>query len=142
MRLKEFDILKGIGILLVVLGHTGISGLPYTYIYAFHMPLFFFVSGCFYKAYPFKEILKRRSKSLLLPWVSFATLFLLTNTAISYVESNDLTGSLSYNLMALDIVDEDSRSLFRTIWFLVSLFEISIIYALLDKLHLYGKWGG
>ena len=40
-RLVQFDILKGIGILLVLLGHTDIVGIPKTFIYGFHMPLFF-----------------------------------------------------------------------------------------------------
>ena len=44
-RLVQFDILKGIGILLVLLGHTDIVGIPKTFIYGFHMPLFFFFSA-------------------------------------------------------------------------------------------------
>lgn len=140
MRLQEYDTLKGIGILLVVLGHTGIAGLPYIYIYAFHMPLFFFVSGCFYKRYQFKEIVKRRAKSLLLPWASFATLFLLTNTIISYSTTNNLTSAIVSQISALNIFDEDCKSLFRTIWFLVSLFEVSLLYAILDILPRKFKW--
>jgi len=45
-RLSFIDAAKGIGILLVVLGHS--PGLPLfgvVLIYSFHMPLFFFISG-------------------------------------------------------------------------------------------------
>lgn len=47
-----FDIVKGLGILLVVFGHAcgyawGWENLPRRVIYMFHMPLFFFVSGVF-----------------------------------------------------------------------------------------------
>ncbi|MCD7778938.1 MAG: acyltransferase family protein [Clostridiales bacterium] len=43
-RLEEIDIAKGIGIILVILGHAGnIPGK--TFIYSFHMPLFFILSG-------------------------------------------------------------------------------------------------
>ena len=38
------DVAKGIGIVLVVLGHSGIEFGHYL-IYMFHMPLFFFLSG-------------------------------------------------------------------------------------------------
>lgn len=41
------DVAKGIGILLVILGH--LKNPLMDFIYAFHMPLFFFVSGMFVK---------------------------------------------------------------------------------------------
>ena len=50
-----FDIAKGIGIVLVVIGHFIPDNAPSWYIgfvsvvYHFHMPLFFFVSGMFVK---------------------------------------------------------------------------------------------
>lgn len=54
-RLKEIDFLYTLGTILVIFGHshssdwTRISGTPYEYInnfiYTFHMPLFFFISG-------------------------------------------------------------------------------------------------
>ena len=44
-RNPVFDIMRGIGILLVVLGH---AGFPFSgWIYLFHMPLFLFVAGLF-----------------------------------------------------------------------------------------------
>ena len=46
-RVVLYDIIKGIGIMLMVLGHT--CGQPlYNWIYSFHMPLFFIVSGLFF----------------------------------------------------------------------------------------------
>lgn len=52
-RIHWLDVLKGVLIFLVVLGHvmlpinndTPLVGIPYDAIYAFHMPLFVFVSG-------------------------------------------------------------------------------------------------
>ena len=49
-RDTAFDITKAIGILLMILVHC--SGLPHllrNFIFSFHMPLFFIVSGYFYK---------------------------------------------------------------------------------------------
>ena len=40
--------LKGIGIILVVLGHTTHNDELSSWIYHFHMPLFFFLSGVFF----------------------------------------------------------------------------------------------
>lgn len=45
-RIDEYDVAKGIGILLVILGHTlPLDSSLRLFIYAFHMPLFFFLSG-------------------------------------------------------------------------------------------------
>ena len=42
-----WNIVKGIGILCIVIGHTGIPLLYYVYL--FHLAIFFFVSGYLYK---------------------------------------------------------------------------------------------
>ena len=47
MRSNFIDIVKGIGIFLVVLGHQ--NTILTQEIYSFHMPLFFFLSGIFIK---------------------------------------------------------------------------------------------
>lgn len=44
-RVAWIDMAKGIGILLVIFGHSGISKVPLAVIYTFHMPIFFFLSG-------------------------------------------------------------------------------------------------
>jgi fucose 4-O-acetylase-like acetyltransferase len=49
-RIEWVDTAKGIGILLVILGHTILLPFISVPIYAFHMPLFFLLSGLFIKA--------------------------------------------------------------------------------------------
>lgn len=45
-----FDMMKGIGIILVIIGHLAHGfGWLVPAIYTFHMPLFFILSGYFYK---------------------------------------------------------------------------------------------
>ena len=47
-RIEWIDIAKSLGIFLVVIGHTGINVfMPSVakWIYSFHMPLFYFISG-------------------------------------------------------------------------------------------------
>ena len=44
-RVDYLDYAKGIAIILVVLGHIFSGGNIKTYIYSFHMPLFFIISG-------------------------------------------------------------------------------------------------
>ena len=51
-RVESVDIAKGIGIVLVVMGHNDfalISPFAHELIYSFHMPMFFFMSGMFFR---------------------------------------------------------------------------------------------
>lgn len=50
-RDAEFDIAKGILILCVVIGHGGSDSIA-DFMYRFHMPLFFILSGFFYRKSP------------------------------------------------------------------------------------------
>jgi acyltransferase len=66
------DLAKGIGIALVVAGHTGIPALATKYVSAFHMPLFFFLSGLLYKRRPVGETIARRTRTLIVPYFMFS----------------------------------------------------------------------
>lgn len=48
-RDNTWDAVKGIGIILMVVGHSGCPMVMHDFIYLFHMGLFFFVSGRFLK---------------------------------------------------------------------------------------------
>lgn len=87
-RNPVFDIMKGIGILLVLIGHLPglLPGLK-TFIYSFHMPLFFLLAGYFSKDLGDGEVLKqigKDAKRLLLPFV-FTQLLLLVWTAVQWL---------------------------------------------------------
>lgn len=69
------DILKGIGIILVVLEHLAQDDHLSTWINAFHMPLFFFLSGVFFQ--PTFENWKKSCKRILVPYLIFAILSFL-----------------------------------------------------------------
>lgn len=63
----SLDVLKGLAILLMVLGHVST---PLTnFIFSFHMPLFFFVSGYLYKERDFKTTIRRNFKKILVPYL-------------------------------------------------------------------------
>lgn len=78
-------IAKAIGIILVVVGHfSNFPNSPPTYwselrnlIYAFHMPLFFLLSGFLFNRLKFTyvELLKNKTERLLFPFVSVALIF-------------------------------------------------------------------
>lgn len=82
-RIEWIDICKGLGMILVVLGHTGlskISQVTYEWIYSFHMPLFYLLSGlCFNndKYRKFNIYIKRRLKTLILPFFTLNTVIFI-----------------------------------------------------------------
>lgn len=75
-RLLYIDILKAFGIFLVILGHVlNDNKHPVShFIYAFHMPLFFALSGLFFnynKKCGFKDLFAKRWHSLFKPYLFF-----------------------------------------------------------------------
>ena len=72
-RFGWVDNAKGIGIILVLLGHTPIPVEYKLFIYAFHMPLFFFIGGLFLNMEkPLAVFVKDKIQRLLLPYIAFA----------------------------------------------------------------------
>lgn len=70
-RIESFDILKGFGISLMIAAHTyGPNSMIWDFIYAFHMPLFFIVSGYFFKPKAISEVLRSNRNQLLIPYLT------------------------------------------------------------------------
>lgn len=74
-RNKKFDIARGIGILLITLGHCKVPAVLNHYIYAFHVPLFFVIAGCIFDCGKYrnpsvsmKMVAIKKAKSYLLPY--------------------------------------------------------------------------
>ena len=77
-RVTWIDTAKGYGIILVVVGHICLGaadgGLSW-FIFLFHMPLFFILSGLLMKAEPVGIGLRKKARSLLVPYAAFLILF-------------------------------------------------------------------
>ncbi len=92
-RIYYIDILRAIAIILVIVGHIpylGFSPEVHKYIYAFHIPLFFFVSGmslCFtnYEKLNLKSNLKKRFTRIYLPYLIWAILLALPNLSLTTI---------------------------------------------------------
>ena len=77
-RNQYIDIAKGLTIGLMVLGHTSLPDSVARFIWAFHMPLFFIASGwtTSWNRYSVKEFIKRRIKSLMIPFCVYSIVVL------------------------------------------------------------------
>lgn len=135
-RLPEFDILKGIGIILVLLGHLPISSEMHMVIYSFHMPLFFFCSGVFFHKRAVKESMIKDVKSILIPYAFFAVILIVTLFLVSLFH----TYSISVALSQIKIVpfDRQCYSLYHTIWFFVCIYFVKEIFNVFYKSPMQG----
>ena len=71
----SIDIAKGICIFLMVMGHAAVPDLVFKWIYSFHMPFFFIVSGMFFNPAKYSEwstFLKARVRSLVIPYFTLS----------------------------------------------------------------------
>ena len=69
-RLEFIDIARGIGIILMVIGHTIDEGWKRSFIFSFHMPLFIMCSGHFFnKNEKIKTTIKKVILKLFLPYI-------------------------------------------------------------------------
>lgn len=121
-RLQSIDFLKGIAILLVILGHSvqvltikPFDDYLFNFIYSFHMPLFMFLSGfvSYKNEVNLSEVIKRFYQ-LIIPffvWPLFSCLLLKGNFDIAIWK---------------DIVEQPDKGL----WFFWTLFFISSFYTL------------
>lgn len=75
-NLRYIDVIKGIGIILVVLGHTQRPEIVLKFIQSFHMPLFFIIAGFLYKRdkyiSKFSMLIKTKFNSYIKPYIIIA----------------------------------------------------------------------
>lgn len=74
-RIEWIDIAKALGVVFVVLGHTGLPEVFRRWIYIFHMPLFFYISGMFFKPVTLDVAIKKKGKAYLLPYFFFSSIY-------------------------------------------------------------------
>ena len=131
-RIEFIDLAKGVCILLVVTGHVIESvNISCPILFCLRMPLYFCLSGLFFKPYNgFTDFLRRKTNKLLIPFVFFYLFSYLV-----YALGNILVGrSLSEaRFHLLDLFFNDS--FFNIpLWFLLCLFEMNMLSYLLVKL--------
>lgn len=135
MRNTPIDIAKGLGILTVVFCHnyvlcTNNSEISRV-IFSFHMPLFFFISGMFFKPQiSFKEMVKSKTHSLLKPYAVTATLMI----CYMYIYGLRHPSDINYSNEMIKILYGSSPTLaWVQLWFLTHLFTIFIFAWILER---------
>ena len=129
-RIEWVDAAKGIGILLVIFGHTWLDWRYYNWCYAFHMPLFFVLSGITFsdKREPLEFVL-HKMKTLLIPYVFFVvyTIVIRGSLCLKCGQPYDVLANAKAFLL-------QQRA--SALWFLTTLFLAEIVVYCLSKARL------
>lgn len=137
-RFEYVDIAKGIGILLVVYAHIMLVGWSHRLIYAFHMPLFFFISGYLFnprKFFSFKEFIKKRFFRLLVPYFFYSIATWIIWAGFRYVQGSEVHNYWSPLLQT--VLAQGSGAFLvhnSALWFIPCLFAVETMYYFICKL--------
>ncbi len=131
---KQIDILRGIAITLVLLGHSVIvypvnlneitwCGFLHSFVSTVHMPLFFLISGFCYSFRNAGDFYKKKVKRILIPYL----VFVFANFALGLLLPAFINNGSGFKGLIDDLLKGTSY------WFLYTLFIIFLIFPLIEK---------
>ena len=128
----SLDIAKAICIILMVVGHSGCPTYLHDFVYMFHMPCFFFVSGWLLNDKYIADLktgLLQKAKGSYYPFVKWTLIFLLFHNvfALMHLYENSYSWQTSMERIVRAFTMTGSEQLLGGFWFLISLFWASII---------------
>ena len=135
-RITWVDMAKGYGMIAVLIGHLVQGGLLGNFVYSFHLPLFFFLSGyLFHPNVGFGTFLKKKAKSILIPYFCLGIFIVFFSVYYPYLFEHKYHSAqvfwqmISYHFMAFLF-----QSRYGTVWYLAVLLCINLLMYFIVKL--------
>lgn len=131
---NKWNILKAVGIYLVIAAHCDGVIIGLFPLFSFLMPLFFFISGYFFRDMDFLQFLRKKVMRLLLPlyvwhWVYLAFAMFLGNYGFNLTD-----GKLSFvKLFVVPLVGYGGMVFCEAGWFLGTLFVAFLLYFAINR---------
>lgn len=119
-RIEWIDTLKFLGIFAIYLGHS--AGNFHSFVFRYHVPLFFFVFGCFNKKVELNKYIdyvKDTFKKYMYPYYLFSLIIFI----ILSIRSNNFDSNLLMNL-----IKGVRNNIWGGLWFFSCLFIVKILY--------------
>lgn len=140
-RLDYLDMTKGLGMILVLIGHLqGDSIFTFSsyiqplcvFIFSFHMPMFFIVSGILLaikndEVKPLKEVAKSRFRGIIIPYLWFSLFYLIVVVAAL------IKGEIAVQTLYLNIWYVISGYGMNVLWFLPALYLGELLFIFLRR---------
>lgn len=130
-RDHTLDIAKAICIILMAVGHSGCPKYLHDFLYLFHMPCFFFISGWLFSDKYIDDLktgLLKKAKGSYVPFVKWTLIFLLFHNMFAsvhiYADSYSWQTFIERVIRAFTMTG--GESLLGGFWFLISLFWASV----------------
>lgn len=131
-RIDYLDLVKGFSILWVIWWHVCHPAFVHPY---YHVPTFFFISGIFFKSYPLKKFLIKKTNQILIPFIFFYLCSFVYRIIVYLWDFRTFDG-FRWNCL-FDVfrsgVNGDYLYVNVPLWFLICLFNMNLIYYLLNK---------
>lgn len=130
-RYDNIDVLKGLGIILVLLTHTN-AALSWERFYtAFYMPFFFWASGYLYHNSPGKSFLNKKIKTLIFPYLIAAVGYMVLDFH-RFGFSLTFTKKLLWGVFFYPTTDA-MPGYGAALWFIPCLFVVEVSFWLLQN---------
>lgn len=145
-RIHYIDFMKGLCILFIVVSHTddtlfALAGknLNFT-LESFRIPMYYFISGVFFKLYQgLGDFVRRKVNNIIVPLVFFFLAGYAFHWLGQYLPpAQHYYGDFEWS-MILDPLCKRNWECNVPLWFLLSLFEVNVLYYLLQR-HLPNHW--
>ena len=129
-RIAHYDIAKGILILLMLVGHVWVEGWVRRWIYVFHMPAFFLISGMLQRnsaslQKPLYRLALKKARSFLIPYFFFEMLS-VGEKVLQFGPDLNIKGYL-YQTVLLQFTN-------GPLWFLIVLLCAELLFAVAWKI--------
>lgn len=138
-RIEFVDLTKGICIILVVMSHVGgpfVAMDSHHIISAFRMPLYFFISGIFFKSYEgLWGFFVRKLNKLIIPFIFFYIGAFLFKYVVFKVAPNVFQLPVQWSDLLVVFHKHDLIGFNPPIWFLLALFNCNILFYIVHKLR-------
>lgn len=136
---KKFMLLSVFGIIFVVMGHcTGVdvffaNVFPF---YSFHMALFAFISGYFFKDRKIIDFLKYKTKTLIFTYLIWNLIYGVIIAILKKINLISFGGDFTlYNILISPFWSSSNQFNFNVAaWFVIAIYFVQLIYFFLNKL--------
>lgn len=136
-RVDYIDFAKALGMLTIMWGHIA-TGASVRFVYAFHIPLFFFLSGMVFrpdKYTSFGPFVKRKVQTLIVPYIIYSIITWGIWAAFSYLTHSSVDSYWSPLFETLIARGSEGYLVHNVpLWFVSCLFVVELSYYWISKL--------
>ncbi|SNU06908.1 Fucose 4-O-acetylase [Lachnospiraceae bacterium] len=136
-RVEWIDVAKAIGIFFIYLGHLAErAGLAYNWVFLFHVPLFFYLSGCLENRndnVKINDLVLKKFINIIIPYFIFCFIVL----AYEAVGKGDYSYIKNHLIIIIKGGIRNSFYLESGLWFLTCLFVLETLFAVLRRIIKY-----